>query len=171
MATIIKKHEMSARPKTILKFKSRIIEGKPNECWVWQGVKTPDNYGYMRQANMVNGKEESYIRIFVHRLAYYINYGEITDGLVVDHICHNPIDCQEGINCQHRLCINPSHLKLISFKNNLNRSSNKNSITGKCKNKIHPWIESNIKTWSSGKTVCILCHNETTKRNAKKAGK
>ena len=112
MTSTIKKHEMSAREKTILKFKSRINKNNKNECWIWQGVKTPDNYGYIRQCNMIDGKIDSYINIFVHRLSYYVNYGEIPNGLVVDHICHDPSECQKGIDCQHRLCINPTHLKL-----------------------------------------------------------
>ena len=171
MASTIKKHEMSARPKTVLKFKSRIVKGNPNECWIWQGVKNPDNYGYMRQCNMKNGKIESYITIFVHRLSYYLAYGEISNGSVIDHICHNPKLCDGGIECEHRCCINPSHLKLSTPLENRVRSVMTNSFTGMCRNGIHPWIDENIKTWSNGKTVCLPCHQETTRRNAKKVGK
>lgn len=165
MPLTIKKHETAARSKTILKFKSRVIEGKPNECWIWQGVKTPDNYGYMRQANMVNGKEESYINIFVHRLAYYINYGEITDGLVVDHTCHNPKLCNGGKECKHRSCVNPTHLKLTTMLENRTRSVMSSAIKGKCRNNLHEWNEANVQVLGSGKKVCYPCKKAQNERS------
>lgn len=167
----IKRHETAARPKTLAKFQSRIIKGNPDECWSWQGVRTPDNYGYMRQANMVNGKEESYINIFVHRLAYYINYGEIPTDMVVDHTCHNPKLCSGGKECEHRSCINPAHLTITTPLKNRVRSVMSSSVKGKCRNNLHEWNEANVQTLGSGKKVCISCKKAQAERaRLRKAG-
>lgn len=62
-------------------------------CWDWAAGSTTDGYGvcYLR------GKQE-----YAHRVSYSLNYGEIPEGLFVDHMCHNP------------KCIRPAHLRLAT---------------------------------------------------------
>jgi HNH endonuclease len=68
------------------------------ECWEWQGAK--QNTGYAQL--MVKGK-----RWLVHRYAWTLVHGPIPDDLLVLH------------NCYNRKCVNPSHLRLGTYSNNM----------------------------------------------------
>lgn len=80
-------------------------------CRVWHGSKVGNGYGQMR----VNGKSW-----LAHRAAYTHFVGEIPEGHDIDHTCHN------------RACIEVSHLRPVTRKQNLEnqRAANKNSATG-----------------------------------------
>lgn len=67
-------------------------------CWVWQGRLTKTGYGVLWFAGRA---------FWVHRLAYELDKGPITDGLFVLHSCDNP-----G-------CFNPAHLFLGTPKENV----------------------------------------------------
>ena len=57
-------------------------------------------------------------RIKAHRAAYQIVHGQIPDGRLVDHICHNTA------------CVNPAHLRLASVKQNAENRASSASSTG-----------------------------------------
>ncbi len=66
-------------------------------CWEWTGTIDSGGYG------ILNGKR-------LHRLVYEAIIGDIPDGLVVRHMCHN------------RSCYNPNHLKPgTSFENAMDK--------------------------------------------------
>jgi len=67
-------------------------------CVIFKGYKNKHGYGVQR----VGAKT-----VLAHRHSYQINKGEIPDGLVVRHKCHNPS------------CINPEHLELGTQKDNV----------------------------------------------------
>jgi hypothetical protein len=62
----------------------------PNECWPWTGATNSDGYG------VLFGKSGN--TVYAHRAAYEQANGAIPDGLLVRHLCNNP------------LCCNPAHL-------------------------------------------------------------
>lgn len=68
------------------------------ECHIWTGAKNDRGYGQLR----FNGKAH-----YAHRLAYEAAHGAIPDGLVIDHICHNPA------------CVNPQHIHAVTTKQNM----------------------------------------------------
>ncbi len=161
----ISKHEMLASDLIMSRLYSDVNTLDPESCWLWKRATVKDGYGVMRRKI-----DKKPFTIFVHRLSWFSQYGEIPDGAVIDHTCHNPAECQDGRNCQHRRCINPNHLKLSTFKENLAKGSAVRGNVGMCKNNLHPWTADNVKVWKSGKRVCASCHYETTKRNSKKVG-
>ena len=67
------------------------------DCLEWTGAPTGKGYGALR----VNGTS-----VLAHRYAYEQAYGEIPDGRMVDHACHN------------RLCVRKEHLRLATRSQN-----------------------------------------------------
>lgn len=79
--------------------KYQIVE--ETSCWVW--TASTDAAGYARIA-IGNYK---YRR--AHRALYELLYGQVPEGLVLDHLCKN------------RSCVNPSHLEPVTQKENVRR--------------------------------------------------
>jgi len=74
------------------------IERRGNdECWPWIGAQSVDGYGVIT----AHGKVKH-----AHRAAYERAHGRIPDGLVIRHMCNNP------------LCCNPKHLQRGTRKDN-----------------------------------------------------
>jgi len=65
----------------------------PDECWEWQACVAGPGYGRIGNRD---GKTES-----AHRIAWELTFGAIPKGRQVLHICGN------------KLCVNPTHLKLM----------------------------------------------------------
>ena len=76
----------------------------PHGCWEYDGPTESDSeYVKCPKHPRANSKRS-------HRVAYFLTYGEIPEGKVIDHICHNP------------RCCNPSHLRAVSLSaNNQNK--------------------------------------------------
>lgn len=114
------------------RFDSKIRKG--NSCWEWAAAKHPDGYGKF----YLDGKLE-----YAHRVAFTWHVGPIEDGMVVDHICHN------------RSCVNPSHLRLATGKQNQeNRAGS--AITSKSGVRGVSWNAAR-KTWAG-----FVRHNSVT---------
>lgn len=69
------------------------VEKTPT-CWVWRGDKQRNGYGRLAKHK-------------AHRLSYELHFGEIPKGMVIRHSCDN------------KLCVNPEHLKLGTYSQNL----------------------------------------------------
>lgn len=73
-------------------------EPEPNTgCLIWMHALGGKGYGRF----FFNGKIK-----LAHRMSYELFKGEIPDGLMVRHICHNPV------------CFNPDHLLIGTAKDN-----------------------------------------------------
>jgi hypothetical protein len=90
-------------------------ESSAEGCWLWTGAV---NKGYATLK--VNRR-----RLYVHRLAVLARGDAIPDGLCVDHMCHNrSTACARGPACQHRRCVNPDHLDVVTPMVNSSRAPN-----------------------------------------------
>ncbi|KOA70454.1 hypothetical protein AFL22_11095 [Pantoea sp. CFSAN033090] len=81
------------------------------DCWIWKGAKVspaggrhvkPKIYGKIAGPRTPTGRT----MWLSHRLSWVLANGEIPEGMLVDHKCHNT------------LCVNPSHLRLVTAKQN-----------------------------------------------------
>lgn len=68
-------------------------------CWTWTGALTGNGYGLFRVADKPTN-------VRAHRYSYAIANGPIPDGMHIDHVCRN------------RACVNPTHLRLATKKQN-----------------------------------------------------
>ncbi|MCX4704391.1 HNH endonuclease signature motif containing protein [Streptomyces sp. NBC_01373] len=132
---------------------SRAVPGR-NGCIIWTGTMNPKNgYGQISDGGKI---------IYTHRAAYVLAKGDIPDGLVIDHACHNRDPNCHGGNCIHHLCINPHHLEAVTQRENRIRSPHtKTSGNGQkthCK-QGHEFTPENTRVVRrTGARVCITCH-------------
>ncbi len=101
------------RKDTHLLFLEKIVK-RENGCWEWTASIKPQGYGEFR----VKGKKSSY----AHRYSFEHYHKEtIPKEKCVDHICEN------------KICVNPEHLRLLSYSENVKRGplGRINKTTGK----------------------------------------
>lgn len=77
-----------------------ISVGNADSCWPWLGSLNNKGYGIFGSTK------------YAHRAVYVHVFGEIPDGLELDHLCRNPI------------CVNPLHLEAVTHKENMRRGFN-----------------------------------------------
>ena len=70
-------------------------------CWEWTGAKFRDGYGLFYVASHGN--------IGAHRFSYRLAYGDIPEGLQLDHLC------------RVRHCVRPDHLEPVTVQENIRR--------------------------------------------------
>ncbi len=80
------------------------------ECWNFCGRIRPNGYAYFnvsrREADGTNVRHGTHA---AHRIAYLLHFGQIPQGMTVDHTCHNP------------RCCNPAHLRLCTHSENASK--------------------------------------------------
>ena len=98
------------------RLKRRIKINQKNGCWEWLGAKYSNGYGAITIT--VDGKPRAKL---THRISYEVFCGPIPEGLCVLHKCDNP------------KCINPAHLFVGTYKDNMQDAKAKGRVaSGRC---------------------------------------
>lgn len=101
---------------------------KTGEHWLWTAGTFGGRYG-----QFWDGEHNR----LAHRVAYELENGELTEGLVIDHVC------------RVTLCVRPSHLELVTISENTARG-------------VGPALAARrMKEWSASRTHCIRGHELT----------
>lgn len=137
---------MNVSPKSISRVFAKITINSNNGCWVWNGSTTSGGYGNVR----INKKLYR-----THRLMYKLFVGEIPNGKgrnipVLDHLCNN------------RLCCNPTHLQLISDRDNILKG---NGATAKKHRQVYCKNGHILPPPKNGHRRCTICHKMWNRAN------
>jgi|688.fasta_scaffold226067_2 hypothetical protein len=133
------------------------VEIKESGCWEWVAGKSGGGYGAFYD-------RESKKQVPAHRWLYERTFGSISDGMDLDHVCHNnDQSCSGGANCRHRSCVNPDHLEPVTRKVNLLRSTL--TLTSQKAAKTHcvhghEYTPENTKLAKNGTRHCRECNNK-----------
>lgn len=128
------------------------LEGQTGDgCWYWRG-RTGNAKGYLTIA--VSGRT-----VTAHRLVYQVRIGPIPTGYDVDHTCHKPKECDGGLACPHRACVNPDHLKAVPPEVNTSVARSARRRPTRCK-RDHEFTTDNTFTDDSGRRHCLACNKE-----------
>lgn len=103
-------------PETPERFWRWVDRSSSDGCWPYRGTKRK-GYGRYHPAQRKPRKE-----VAAHRWAWTLEYGPIPEGMEPDHRCHTrDKSCPGGVSCPHRACCRPSHLELLTHRDNVLR--------------------------------------------------
>ena len=93
------------------RFWEKVDKFGQQDCWIWRGATAqPTNGNHVKPqiyGKIAGPRTPSGRTIWLaHRLSWVMKNGEIPEGMLVDHKCHNT------------LCVNPAHLRLVTPKQN-----------------------------------------------------
>ncbi len=97
------------------RFESKIELIPFTDCWIWNSSLNDNGYGQIHN----RGKT-----LKAHKVSYELYKGIIPKGMCVCHTCDN------------RYCVNPNHLWLGTYKDNINDMFKKNRQNLKRSNKL-----------------------------------
>lgn len=102
---------------------------KPNGCVEWTAGTNGVGYGLFHPYTTTGNK-----KVYAHRWSYEQRYGEIPEGLHLDHLCRNT------------RCVNPDHLEPVTPRVNILRGISDPALNARkalC-HKGHPFTPENV---------------------------
>ena len=126
---------------------------KTNSCWLWKAAKYRNGYG---RFGVTFGPYNSPI-LRAHRISFELSKGRIPEDKQPDHLCRN------------RACVNPSHIELVTQRENTLRGNGtgaQNARKTHCKNG-HLLTGDNLVTnrLKKGQRVCRICLNSWQRKS------
>lgn len=111
-------------------------------CWLWTANVQPNGYG----AFWLDGRNHG-----AHRIAWWIEHGEIPEGLVIDHLC------------RVRCCVRPSHLEPVVQQENVRRGLWNREKIPACP-AGHAYSEENTYVRKNGTFKCRACARDKARK-------
>lgn len=111
------------------------IQVDPNGCWIWTAARDGQGYG----ATKVKGR-----MVGAHRAIYEHLVGRIPEGLHCDHLC------------RVRICVNPSHIEIVSCQENVLRGVGHSAQNARKTRCLHGHVFDSDR--SDGKRSCKTCN-------------
>lgn len=89
------------------------VRVNPGRCWNWIGSTNQQGYGQMTVRQGFR-----WVTAGASRVSYALIVGPIPRDMTIDHLCYNPN------------CVNPEHLEVVSFEENLARRRPRQNAPG-----------------------------------------
>ena len=131
------------------------------DCIIWHKSIRDTGYG------------QTYFRgkvMKAHKAAWIEANGDIPEGFVLDHTCHNEAvergECKGGCTCKHRACVNTDHLRLAS--QSLNIMGGMHNIDNRTHCNQGHLFEGNVMVRQNGKRECAECNRVRARANYRK---
>lgn len=118
---------------------------KSGNCIVWKNYLDKDGYGFFYFKKKLRK---------AHRVSYYLSFGDIPKGMVIDHLCKN------------RSCVNPSHLRCVTKRQNV--LENSNSVAAINSKKTHCKYGHLFDKKYGKQRYCSICQSNKAKNLRKK---
>jgi hypothetical protein len=130
--------------KMLAQFLTKVKSFGPG-CWLWNACTNKDGYGRL-------GKRKAY------QAAWLLSGREITQGLEFDHLCRN------------RSCVRPSHLELVTRKENILRGHGFGGVNSRkthCPQGHEYTFENTYRGPTNDRRQCRQCEVERSSRRWK----
>ncbi|QUE25575.1 HNH endonuclease [Microbacterium phage SadLad] len=139
------------------RFWAKVDRRGPEECWPWTAGHNGSNYG------TIGGGPGRPRMLLAHRVSAEI--AGLPDAETYDHTCHDPEVCNLGVECPHRLCVNPAHLEPLTRVENWRRGGNSGVSfdTGTCSN-AHDLSVVGVYVSPAGGRFCRQCRADARAR-------
>ena len=117
--------------------------GNPLACWLWKASKKREGYGEFGFARK---------KWLAHRFSYLL------------HMRNLPIGRKKNLDhkCRNRGCVNPSHLEVVSAKENTLRGFGPAALNARKSHCIHGhnFRGKNLRIRPDGSRECVACHRQ-----------
>ena len=121
--------------------KIELSDNYDDDCWYWTSTIHKDGYGEFKL---------NYKQLLAHRVSYELFRNKIPNDKVIDHLCRN------------RICVNPNHLEVVTFYENLKRGIH--MTKNHCKNG-HDFNEKNTRVDSNKHRHCRVCEKISQRKH------
>lgn len=134
-------HQNRSKLTDVERFFQKVRCEEGDGCWVWLASLQGDGYGYFHRPQ--GGTT------YAHIVCYEFFHGKKPEGMDLDHLCRNP------------RCVNPSHLELVTHRENVLRGV---GIAAQRIKQTH-CIHGHLLDGEPGKRNCKVCQSRRSKRH------